>query len=421
RGTNEMFIASIEDAFIKYTRRMVVLEDGDIFTVRQSGYEGTHREELLAEESIESCPAILGEVMRQEILEQPGAVLRALNHGGRLDFKNGTAKLGGLDRRSEELFQLEHLRTVACGTARYAADYGVKLLERYGGFQTVTSLVASEASPKYFPQKTGVLAVSQSGETMDTLDVIKRSKRGGHRVLSIVNRVGKSIARETDLGIYTNTGPEKAVASTKVFTAQSVVFALITLWFGRARGVIEPKAGRDICRALIQLPDLISEVFLHEDEVIEIARVMQNAEHAFYIGKGEASPIAYEGALKISEVAYIHAQAITAGELKHGPIALITDGFPVVAVIPNDKNLIHTVGCLREVKARGATTIVITEQDADIPDEASDYLFRVPSSHSWLTPILLNIPLQLLAYHTAKLKGLNPDRPRNLAKSVTVK
>lgn len=423
KGDGEMFVASLEDAFLKFTRRMIVLEDGDVLTVRADSVHGGEHDtvELAAEDVFEEDAIECEHTMRKEIHAQPRAILNALNHGGRLLFGRGTAKLGGLDTRPDELLAMRHLRTVACGTARYASDYGVQLLEQYGGFQTVQSLAASEARPECFPRDTGVLAVSQSGETMDTLDVLQRAREEGHTLFSIVNRVGKAIARETGLGVYTNSGAEKAVASTKVFTAQAVVFVLMTLWFGRQRRAVSKDDGRRVVRELMALPDRVADILAREDQVVELARVVDGSDHVYYIGRGLAAPIAAEGALKITEVAYLHAQALAAGELKHGPIALLEPGFPVVALVPNDDTRGDMISALKEVSARGARTIVVAEQGARVPEDCAGALFRVPSTHPWLAPLLCAVPLQLLAYHVARIRGINPDRPRNLAKSVTVK
>jgi len=423
KGDGEMFIASLEDAFVEFTRRMIVLEDGDVLTVRADEIQGAHQatveledEDLVVEDAIES-----EHTMQKEIHAQPTTILNALNHGGRLLFGPGTAKLGGLDSSREELLATRHLRTVACGTARFASDYGVQLLEQYGGFETVQSLAASEARPECFPPDTRVLAVSQSGETMDTLDVLKRAREEGHTLFSMVNRVGKAIARETGLGVYTNSGAEKAVASTKVFTAQATVFVLLTLWFGRQRKTVPKDVGRAVARELMAMSGHVADILAREDEVVRMAEVINGAPDLFYIGRGLAAHIASEGALKITEVAYLHAQALAAGELKHGPIALLEPNFPVVALVPDDETRDDMISALKEVKARGARTLVVAEAGARVPGDCADLKFRVPATHPWLAPLLCAIPLQLLAYHVARIRGNNPDRPRNLAKSVTVK
>lgn len=421
KGENEMFVASLQDAFLRFTKQMIVLEDGDIVTVTEDGYVGAERTEETAVEDSATDEVEIGEIMRHEILAQPQTVLNALNNGGRLLFDEGMAKLGGLDHRLGELLTSAHLRIVACGTAYHAGLFGKLLLEEHGDFETVEAVIASEARPEVFPKRCAVLGVSQSGETMDTLDVIRRAKAHRHPVFSVVNRVGKAIARETDLGVYTNSGPEKAVASTKVFTAQCVVFVLLTLWYGRHRDVIKAKDGRDICRALMALSGKIASVLGDEEQIRRVAERINGAQNIFYIGRGLAVPVACEGALKLAEVAYVNAQALPAGELKHGRIAAIESGFPVIALFQNDWTLPDMISSANEVKARGAFVIAVAEEGADIPASAVDEVIRVPTTHPWLVPILLNIPLQLFAYHVAKMRGLNPDRPRNLAKSVTVK
>lgn len=419
-GADEMFIASLEDAFTSFTKRFVVLPELHVCTVRAEGYTGEAQPERAAEDDEISSPDPFPHFMLKEIHEQPDTVLRAINNGARLLLDEGSAKLGGLEGRKSELLAAAHLRCAACGTAKYAAELGAWWLEQYGGFDTVGVLPASEARPALFPPATALLAISQSGETHDTLQCVKEAKQNGHPVFSIINRVGKAIARETGCGVYTNAGPEKAVASTKVFLAQSVILLLITLWFGRAREKINRSAGRELGRAVLSLPEQIAQTIKKTEEGAKKTAETLTAASAYFIGRGPAAIIAKEGALKLKEVAYIHAEAYEAGELKHGPIALINKGFPVFAVILNNEYYEGTINNLQETKARGARTIVIAPEGLDIPETAADEIIRIPPSHPMIAPLLSVIPLQLIAYHAAVLRGHNPDRPKNLAKSVTV-
>lgn len=420
-GEQEMFIASLEDAFTAHTKRFIVLPEGHVCTVRASGYTGETQPERLAEDEVMTTAYPYPYFMLKEINEQSETVLRAINNGGRVITEDGRAKLGGLEGRRDELLTANHLRAIACGTARYAAELGAYWLEEFGGFESIQVLPASEARTRFFPEKTAVLAVSQSGETHDTLECIKKSKKKGYTVFSIINRVGKAIARETGCGVYTNAGPEKAVASTKVFLAQSVVFLLLTLWFGREREKINRSAGRALCRALMELPDQIKTTIIKTEEKIKtLAKDLKDVPSVYFIGRGPGAVIANEGALKIKEVAYIHAEAYAAGELKHGPIALLEKGFPVVAIVFDDEKKNEIISNLQEVKARGAKTIVIAPEGIDLPATAIDEIIKIPTSHSMTAPLLAVVPLQLLAYHTALARGFDPDRPRNLAKSVTV-
>jgi len=420
-GENEMFVASLEDAFVSFTKKFIVLPEYHVCTIRANGYTGEIQVEKKAEEDEVVTAEPFPHFMLKEIYEQPETILRALNNGGRLFLEDGSAKLGGLEEQKNELLSAKHLRSVACGTAKYAAELGGWWLTKYGGFDTVATEAASEARPAHYPTATAVLAISQSGETHDTLQKIKEAKEFGHNVFSIINRVGKAIARETGCGIYTNAGPEKAVASTKVFLAQSTVFLLLTLWFGRGREKINKDFGRALGRALLALSEDVRRTINKTDEhAKKIATELSQKTNAYFIGRGAGAVIAKEGALKLKEVAYIHAEAYEAGELKHGAIALIEENFPVIGVIMSEEEKDAMVNNLTEVKARGAKTIVIAPESVNIPVTAADEVIHFPDAHSMTAPLLAVIPLQLLAYHTAVARGFNPDRPRNLAKSVTV-
>jgi len=420
-GQDEIFVASLEDAFTSFTKRFFVLPEGKVCTIHADGC-GEIAETILTADSDEQVTAApFPHFMLKEIHEQPETILRALNNGGRLFLEDGSAKLGGLEGRKQELLSTKHLRSVACGTAKYASELGGWWLTKYGGFDTVVTEAASEARPAHYPAATAVLSVSQSGETHDTLQKIKEAKELGHNVFSIINRVGKAIARETGCGVYTNAGPEKAVASTKVFLAQSTIFLLLTLWFGRGREKINKDFGRALGRALLALSEDVRRTINKTDEAARrIGNDISQKPNAYFIGRNAGAMVAKEGALKLKEVAYIHAEAYEAGELKHGAIALIEENFPVIGIILSEDEKDAMISNLTEVKARGAKTIVITPESLNVPATAADEVIHFPDAHSMTAPLLAVIPLQLLAYYTAVARGFNPDRPRNLAKSVTV-
>jgi glucosamine--fructose-6-phosphate aminotransferase (isomerizing) len=420
KGEDEMFVASLEDAFIQYTKHVVEIPEGDVRTIYRDRYSGSQEPSIEINVEEDVTPDPFKHFMRKEIHEQPEVALATMNNGGRILLKEGTAKLGGIEKRQSELLGAKHLRLTACGTAYYACAFAAKMMRRFSGFETVEAVVASEANPEYFPDDTAVLAVSQSGETFDTLRVIREAKAQGKTVFSVINRVGKTIARETGCGIYNNAGREKAVASTKVFTSQCIALTLLSVWFGRHRETLQKSNGQAIVRGLLSLPDQIQNLIDMEDDIAAVADTLVDAQSMFYLGRGAGHVIAQEGALKMKEISYIHAEACAAGELKHGVLALVEDGFPVVAIILNDEEKTDMVSCLAEVNARGANLIAIAEEGVEIPEEYTSYVIRIPSSNRYTAPILANIPLQFLAYHTALKRGLNPDRPRNLAKSVTV-
>jgi glucosamine--fructose-6-phosphate aminotransferase (isomerizing) len=420
-GQDEIFVASLEDAFTSFTKRFFVLPENKVCTVRAEGCSEIAETILTADNDEVVTADPFPHFMLKEIYEQPETILRTINNGGRLFLEDGTAKLGGLEERKTELLSAKHLRAIACGTAKYSAELGSWWLIKYGGFETVQTEAASEARPNFYPSNTAVLAVSQSGETHDTLQKIKEARELGHNVFSIINRVGKAIARETGCGVYTNAGPEKAVASTKVFLAQSVVFLLLTLWFGRGREKINKDFGRALGRALLALSeDVRRTINKTNEQTKKIAEFLAQKPNAYFIGRNAGAMIAKEGALKLKEVVYIHAEAYEAGELKHGAIALIEENFPIIGVILSEEEKDAMINNLTEVKARGAKTIVVAPEGLTIPASAADEVIYFPEAHSMTAPLLAVIPLQLLAYHTAVARGFNPDRPRNLAKSVTV-
>jgi glutamine---fructose-6-phosphate transaminase (isomerizing) len=339
---------------------------------------------------------------------------------GRLLEEEGTAKLGGLQHLLDELRETENIIITACGTSWHAAIIGEYMLEELADIPVEVEY-ASEfryRNPVIRPN-TLVIAISQSGETADTLAAVREAKRHGATAMGIVNVVGSTIARETDGGVYIHAGPEIGVASTKAFTSQVVTLALFTLLMARQRSMSVIK-GREIVEALKQLPEQVERVLELDDAIRELARTYKDAANFLYLGRGYNFPTALEGALKLKEISYIHAEGLPAAEMKHGPIALITEQMPVVVIAPNDAVYSKVVSNIEEVKTRGGRVIaVVSEGNLELADKV-DHLITIPDTIDMLAPVLATIPLQLLAYHIAVMRGCNVDQPRNLAKSVTV-
>ncbi len=412
------FIASEPAAFGMVTRDFISLENGEMAIVRadRSGLDLT-RLEKAPEDKIATSPAPHPHWTIKEILEQAEAVHRTLNYGARLAGEDGV-KLGGLDRHADELLAIQHLVIAACGTSYHAALYGAIAMRAMKSFTTVQVVDASEITQHHFPAEgAGLLVLSQSGETKDTHRAVVLAQSLGVPVFSVINAVGSLIARSTKCGVYLNAGREHGVASTKAFVTQVIALEMIAVWFAERRNK-ELSRRINIIADLRRLSTNIQETLQSRSACEEIARALQHADHAFILGKGPGESIAREGALKIKEITYIHAEGYPGGALKHGPFALITEGTPVILVILDDAhgNLMRTVA--EEVRARGAYTVVITDNMKLAEGVANDTI-HIPHDGS-LTALLATIPLQLLAYELAVLKGLNPDKPRNLAKAVTV-
>jgi glutamine---fructose-6-phosphate transaminase (isomerizing) len=419
-GEDEFLLASDPSAVISHTRKVVYLDDGEIAIIGRDKFtiirEKKAEEIEWPEDSNEK--AGFPHYMLKEIMEQPeslGAVLQ-----GRLMLEEGSAKLGGLASVEKQLRQVNNIYITACGTARHAGLIGEYMLEEFAGIMTKT-----EAASEFRYRKpvlnnySTVLAISQSGETADTLAAIREAKSKGILTLGITNIIGSSQARETDAGVYTRSGPEIAVASTKAFTSQLAALALFTLFLSRQRQM-PLTTGQTIAQALQQLPTLARETLQCESKIKEIAEKYCKFENFYYLGRKYNSPIAREGALKIKEIAYVHAEGCWGGELKHGDLALISENFPSVCLIPSDSVYDKMLSNIEEIKARKGPVIAIaTEGNRDILDLADEVVY-IPKTLELLTPILSIIPLQLLAYHIAVLRGCDVDKPHNLAKSVTV-
>ncbi|HEX8829807.1 MAG TPA: glutamine--fructose-6-phosphate transaminase (isomerizing), partial [Longimicrobium sp.] len=335
--------------------------------------------------------------------------------------EEGNVRLGGLTGMDEELLELERIIILGCGTSWHSGLIGEYMLEDIARVPTDVEY-ASEfryRRPVVEPN-TLVIAISQSGETADTLWAMREARQQGATALGIVNAVGSTIARETDAGIYLHAGPEIGVASTKAFTSQVEVLAMLTVHLGRLRGTLTASRGREIVRALQQLPEQVARLLTQEEEIKKLAEEYKDSRNFLYLGRGYNFPAALEGALKLKEISYIHAEGYPAAEMKHGPIALIDENMPVVVIAPKDAVYDKVRSNIDEVKARGGCIIgVISEDDTEL-EQVVEHVIRIPRTHDALTPILASVPLQLLAYHIAVLRGANVDQPRNLAKSVTV-
>ncbi len=425
-GDGEHFIASDPSAIVRHTKKVLYLNDGEvaIVTPREcqvmtlGAKKISRAPETIEWEVEEAKKGGHAHFMLKEIMEGP-EVLRT-SARGRLRPEEGDVKLGGLLSITHELKRIKRITIVGCGSAYYAGLVGKYMLEEYAGIATDID-VGSEFRYRGLPLEEGaaVLAVSQSGETADTLASIREAKRRGLLTLGIVNVVGSTIARETDAGVYNHAGPEIGVASTKAFLSQLEVLALLTIFLGRQRHLSDTEAKR-IAKELASIPEKVEKILKNVEPIKRAAERLKGATNALYIGRKYNMPIALEGALKLKEVSYVHAEGYGAGEMKHGPIAMIEPSFPTVAIAPRDSVYAKMISNIEEIKARkGPVIAVATEGDTEIAKKA-DEVIHIPETHEMLTPILSVVPLQLLAYYVGVAKGYNVDRPRNLAKSVTV-
>jgi glucosamine--fructose-6-phosphate aminotransferase (isomerizing) len=426
-GDDELFVASDASAVLEHTRSVVYLDDGDIAVLEEdAGYrviDSHAREQARAVADIEwDLDAIeLGgypHFMLKEICEQPESVRSTLR--GRLVFEHGNSRLNGLNLSPQELNKIQRIVILACGTSWHAGLVGRYALEELAAIPTEVEYASEyRYRPRLASPGTLTIVISQSGETADTLEAMRVARAAGSKIIGIVNVVGSTIAREADGGIYIHAGPEIGVASTKAFTSQIAALLLLALHLGRRRG-LSLQVGQEMVYELAQLPDLVDGVLELEPVTEMLARDYAGAANFLYLGRGVNFPVALEGALKLKEISYIHAEGYPAAEMKHGPIALIDENMPVVFVAPNDHVYQKVLSNMQEVKARGGRIIALTtEGNGDLGDLV-DHQLKVPKTQPLLSPIVTSIPLQLLAYHIAVLRGCDVDRPRNLAKSVTV-
>jgi glutamine---fructose-6-phosphate transaminase (isomerizing) len=425
-GQDEYIVASDASAVIRRTKKIIYLEDGEMAVLSFGG----HRIMNLDNERVDRNPEELDwslenvqkggfdHFMLKEIYEQPESIKNSLR--GRLKEEDGSVKLGGLEAVKDELRKAKRIHIAACGTAYLAGRVGEYMLEEFAGIPTEVDLASEFRYRKpVFSKGDIMLVLSQSGETADTLAALRESKEKGLLSIGIVNSVGSTIARETDAGVYQHIGPEISVASTKAFTSQVAILALLTLFLGRQRK-LSLAEGKEITGELSKIPELTKLILRQSDNIKRIAEKYRNFNNFFYLGRKYNLPTALEGALKLKEIAYVHAEGYGAGEMKHGPIALVDKDFPTVAIALNDSVYEKMISNLQEIKARRGPIIAIaTEGDKEIANLADDVIF-IPKTIEMLSPILAAIPLQLFAYCFAVLRGCDVDQPRNLAKSVTV-
>jgi glutamine---fructose-6-phosphate transaminase (isomerizing) len=425
-GENENFVASDVNALIAYTSKVVYLEDHEMAVITKDGFKAKTIYDEKIKKEIQEVQLTLDEIskggyehfMLKEIMEQPESLRNSLR--GRLLEEDGLSKLGGLSGYIDRIALSKRIIITACGTSWHAGLVGEYMLERYTNIPVEVEY-ASEfryRNPILSPDDT-VIFISQSGETLDSLAALKETKRRGALTLGLVNAVGSSIARETDAGVYLHAGPEIGVASTKAFTSQVIVLALITLLIGR-RKITSPQDGMEIIKELKSIPEKVEKILQLNDQIEKIAENFVDSTNFLYLGRGYNFPVALEGALKLKEISYIHAEGYPAAEMKHGPIALIDENMPVVFLAPKDSVYDKVISNIEEVRARGGRLIAIANENDTEIDNLVDYSIKIPSTIRMLMPILNVIPLQLLSYHIAVKKGLNVDQPRNLAKSVTV-
>ena len=430
-GESEMFVASDVAALVRYTKQVVYLDDAEVATVHASDFRtaalderdrrgpGERQAKEPTTVEAEAGDYELGSFenyMRKEIHDQPEALRRALR--GRLDERFATAKLGGIDLDARQLRSIRQVKFLGCGSAYYAGQMGAVLTEELARIPSDAE-PASEfryRNPVVDPD-TLYVAVSQSGETLDTLMAVQELRRKGGQVIGAVNVVGSAIGRECGHGVFLHAGPEIAVCSTKALTNMAATFALLALLLGRVRDM-SSASGQRIVAGMRALPGQIEQVLAAEEQIAQIARQFAGAEHMFFIGRVRGWPVAREGAQKLKEVSYVHAEAYQAAELKHGPLALINSSMPSVVIVPSDDLVSKNVSTIEQIKARGGPVIAVSS--AELPDGLADAVIQVPRGEPELEPLLLNVPLQLLAYHVAAKLGRDIDKPRNLAKSVTV-
>ena len=428
-GEREMFVASDLAAIVRHTTTVAHLDDGEIASITATGFT-TYRQDLTSTAKTATVVDVdpssydAGEhdsFMRKEMFEQPAAAERVLR--GRLDERFGTAHLGGLNLDPRETRAIRRVKILGCGSAYYVGQMGAGLVEELARIPADAE-AASEfryRNPIIEPD-TLYVAVSQSGETIDTLLAVQEIRRKGGRVVGLVNVVGSAIARECDGGIYLHAGPEVAVASTKALTNMFLGFALLALQLGRVRD-LSIADGRRLIAGLSRLPAQIQEVLAQEESLAVLGGRLAGAESLFFVGRVRGYPVAREGAQKFKEISYRHAEAYQTSELKHGPLALICETVPTVAIVPADELADRNLGALHEIAARRGPLVVVTHDDVDLgdlTDRAEVERVVVPRNERELDPILLTVPLQLLAYHAALRLGHDIDKPRNLAKSVTV-
>jgi glucosamine--fructose-6-phosphate aminotransferase (isomerizing) len=426
-GDGENFIASDATPIVEYTQRVIYLNDDDIAIIKKDELIlKTIRNEMVKHE-VKEIDLKIGEIdkegfahfMLKEIFEQPRAIHDTFR--GRVLPDHSGIMLGGLHGVLETMSQAERIIIIACGTSWHAGLLGEYFFEEFTRIPVEVEY-ASEFRYRNPIIKKGdiVIAISQSGETADTLAAVKLARQKGAKVIGICNVVGSSIPRETDAGVYTHAGPEIGVASTKAFTTQVTVLAMMAFEIGHLKGIITDEFYKELITELVSVPEKIEKALEVNDRALEVAKIFQDTHNALYLGRGYLFPVALEGALKLKEISYIHAEGYPAAEMKHGPIALIDENMPVVVVATKDDTYDKIISNIQEIKARKGRVIAIVTEGDEIIGKMADYVLEVPETMNAFSGILAVIPLQLLSYHIAVLRGCDVDQPRNLAKSVTV-
>ncbi len=425
-GEGEFFLGSDAAPLVEYTRQVVYLNDGEMVLVRRGGFEVRTIDNVPLEKEVHELEWDLEQIekggyehfMLKEIMEQPSSLENCMR--GRIRLSENALRLGGLIDEMDRLQNARRIIIAACGTSWHAALVGEYLIE---AFARIPVEVEYASEFRYRNPILGegdvVLVISQSGETADTLAAIRAAKRRGVPVYGICNTVGSTIARETDAGVYLHAGPEIGVASTKAFTAQVTVLAMVALKLAEGRTISDAEMAHYL-NAMAEIPEKVRQVLEIDDQIRRIAQVYRYASNFLYLGRGYNFPVALEGALKLKEISYIHAEGYPAAEMKHGPIALIDQFMPVVFIAMKDSTYDKVISNIEEVVARKGSVIAITDHGNGELDRLCEYVIRIPATEEFLSPLLTVVPLQLLSYHIAVMRGCNVDQPRNLAKSVTV-
>ncbi len=425
-GKDEFFVASDASAILPYTKKIIYLEDKELAVITRSGFKFmdiNHQEISKTAQTLDWDAEDIQKdgydhFMLKEIFEQPKAIEDSIR--GRIDRENWEVVLGGLENVKQSLQSTNKIIITSCGTAYLAGLIGKYMIEEHLGIPALVDYASEFRYRQPVLDKATLICISQSGETADTLAALKQVKNNGNLTLGLVNVVGSTIARETEAGVYNHIGPEIGVASTKAFTSQITILALMTLFIGQQTGKVDFSKQKEVLRAIVKLPEQIKEVLDQNDKIKQLAEKYHQVDDFLFIGRKYSYPIALEGALKLKEISYIHAEGYAAGEMKHGPIALIDEQFPTFGIIPKDSVYEKTYSNLEEIKARSGPILAVASQgDKNINRLTEDVVF-IPKTLEILTPILSVIPLQLFAYHMAVLNNRDVDKPRNLAKSVTV-
>ena len=426
-GEGEYFIASDPTAIAEHTRNVIYLDDFNVLTVGEGGYRVTDLTKAPIDHKVQEITWEVEEIERggfphfmlKEIYEQPSRILDSCR--GRMNPSSGEVYLGGLREVSDRLLKARRIVISSCGTSWHAGLVGEYLIESLAKVpaevEYSTELVCKETM---LGPEDAFIAVSQSGETADTLAALRLAASRGALTLGIVNVVGSSIARETDAGVYIHVGPEIGVASTKAFTGHLTAFVLLAVYLGRLRGNLEAGRAGETLTELAGIPEKIERILERNEEIREIARAYSRSSNFLYLGRGINFPIALEGALKLKEVSYIHAEGIPSAEMKHGPISLVDETMPVLFILSRGDGSTRVLGNMEEIRARRGRIVAIVPEGEERATAYADHLIRVPEVHELLSPFLNVIPLQLLAYHAAEIRGCDVDKPRNLAKAVTV-